>query len=41
MYRTTAQRSFSDRWRHEGMAPRPVVIFQKISPSGSSWTFYE
>ena len=41
MYRTSAQRSLSGRCRHEGMAPRPVVIFQKISPSGSSWTRFE
>ena len=36
MYRTRAQRSFSGRCRHGGMGPRPVVIFQRISPSGSS-----
>src|SRR6266851_7606529 len=38
MYRTSAQRSFSGRKFQEGMAPRPVLIFQKISPSDSLWT---
>ena len=35
-YWTRAQRSLSGRCRHAGMAPRPLVIFQKISPSASS-----
>src|SRR5262245_26862953 len=41
MYRTSAQRSFSGRCFQGGMAPRPVEIFQKISPSVSSWTAFE
>src|SRR6185295_9640115 len=36
-----AQRSFSGRCRHEGMAPRPFVTFQKSSPSASSCTFFD
>ena len=34
----TAQRSFSGRCFHDGMAPRPVEIFQKSSASLWSWT---
>jgi len=33
MKRRTAQRSFSGRCFHEGIAPRPVEIFQNSSPS--------
>jgi MoaA/NifB/PqqE/SkfB family radical SAM enzyme len=40
-YCTSAHRSFSDRCRHGGMGPLPVEIFQKISPSVSSWTFFD
>src|SRR5262249_20943010 len=41
MYWTRAQRSLSARCRQAGMAPRPLVIFQKRAPSVSDWTSFE
>ena len=38
MNRTRAHRSRSGSCFHDGMAPRPVEIFQKSSPSVWSWT---
>src|SRR5690242_21285823 len=37
----SAHRSFSGRCLQDGMAPRPVLIFQNSSPSDSSWTRLE
>ncbi len=38
MNRTRAHRSCSGSCFHDGMAPRPVEIFQTSSPSLWSWT---